>query len=298
VKLQRRLLLEPEDRDPAGSFTGWYVAATPWLVDASARYLRTWDVEAGRLIASAEADSNGGVVIHPRRAEVLSVHETHVAAWTLPDLRRRVRASAAPGPEPAICLGSSGQHVLTLPRVHLLDVELRRLAGWREPAGGEPFLFEAAGWVADSRCRAAARGVDIRSWIDGTIVATIAGDAPVTHLCRVHEEKLWLFQEEGRLDVWDVRSLTRVGGATLHQGGSLREDFQTDCVVCVDLLDPATVVTLGSDGVVRFWTLPSWSLLHEHAFEMTPAWIDAREPEDLAVGFFEDRIETFRIFRG
>jgi hypothetical protein len=113
---------------------------------------------------------------------------------------------------------------------------------------------------------------------------------------RKHRDELWLFQETGLVDVWttDLKDHRTV---SLGHPESIREDFPSGCVVCLDMMDEETAVALTSDGVVGIYALPDWTPLCERPFEMAPSWIDVTPGGELAVGFFSDEIEIFAIVK-
>jgi hypothetical protein len=311
------LFVTPE-QEAGGTLTGWFVPGTGWLVDATEEKLRVWDLRGLRLAQSLVTSArglgkpHGGIVVHPKSGRLISVHENaappfegkSVVAWELPDLVPKLERMGHAAVDPAISMGAFRRMFLTFshhesrpdtPGLIVWDLEFRELARWKECPLGEPLPVEELGWIAVSRCRSGEPGVEIRS-LDGAKYHLLAEDAPVTHLVRHHADRLWFFQEGGEVDVWDARRLLRLGRGDLGHGESMREDFPVGCVVCMDELNEQTIATLGSDGAVKFWKVPEWGLVYERAFEFTPSWIDVlQRPRMLAVGYFNDWIELYRI---
>ncbi len=310
--------LKPETPEPQGTFTGWFLPGSSLLVDATYDRLRVWDVREQVLLNQIRPAQlsigrpNGGVIVFPNTHRVITVHENAVkpfggkslVIWQLPEMRPVFQRTGHAAIEPGIALGAQKRHFVTYsgqeaspntPGLIAWDLQLRVIGKWPQSPKGEPLAIEDRGCIADSRCRTSETGIELRTY-DGRLLKTLAEDAPVTHQIRAHENQLWLFQEEGVLDIWDLDSQTRVREVNLGHSETMRDDFPMGAVVCMDDLDSNTVATLGTDGNVKFWSLPEWTCLLERPFEMLPLWIDVdRESRLLAVGFAADGIELFEI---
>jgi WD40 repeat protein len=318
MRLKRLGALRPETPEPKGTFAGWFLPKTNYLADATAETIRVWDIKQLTLLNAVTPAStslgrpNGAITVFPNTHRVITAHENavkpfqgmSVVVWQLPELRPVLQRPGHAAIDPGISMGAQRRHVATFsadeasattPGLIVWDLKLNPLAKWKDGPKGEPLPIEDREWVVDSRCRKAQTGVEIRGY-DGRLVQVIADDRPVTHQLRAHDNELWLFQEEGRLDRWDLDSMKRSGEVNLGHTESMRDDFPTGAVVCLDDLDPQTVATLGTDGTVKFWHLPDWACLAERPFEMLPLWIDVdRDHRLLAVGFEADGIELFSI---
>lgn len=318
MRLKREGLLRPAAPEPRGTFAGWFIPRTAFLADATLETIRVWDVAKSSLVHSVAPASlslgrpNGAITVFPGASRIITAHENAVkpfpgkslVVWQIPDLRPVFQRTGHAGIEPGISMGAHRTNFITFsaeeasastPGLILWDLKFNALAKWKDSPRGEPLAIEDRQWVADSRCRKSEPGVEIRSY-DGHRQHVIAEDAPVTHQIRYRDGQLWLFQEEGLLDVWEAASMARIRTVKLGHAESMREDFPVGAVVCLDDLDADTVATLGTDATVKFWHLPEWECLLERPFEMLPMWIDIdRDKRMLAVGFAADGIELYAI---
>jgi WD40 repeat protein len=318
MRLKPKAVLRPATPEPGGTYAGWFIPHTNYLVDATLDSIRVWDLAKNELknsLAPAQSSigrPNGAVTVYPGTHRIITAHENavkpfsgdSVIVWQLPDLQPVIHRKGHAAVEPGISMGASRRHFVTFsgeeasattPGLIVWDLRLNAIAKWKESPKGEPRAIEERAWVASSRCRVEEPGVEIRTY-DGHLHRTIAEDAPVTHQIFYREGQLWLFQEEGLLDLWDADTMTRIRSVSLGHQESMRDDYPVGAVVCLDDLDAQTVATLGTDGTVKFWKLPGFECLLERPFEMLPNWIDVdRERRMLAVGFAADGIELFSI---
>jgi WD40 repeat protein len=318
MRLKRKTLLRPGVPEPGGTFAGWFVPGTPYLVDATSESIRVWDTVRGALVnrvGPAERGlgrPNGAIAVYPGSPRVLTVHENSsrpyegasVVLWRLPELKAVAERPGHTAVDPGLSMGSEKKHFLTwssreasrsTPGLIVWDLDLRPVAKWNSPPPGEPVAVESRRWIVTSRCRSGRRGVEIRGY-EGRRAALIAEESPVTHQVRCRRRELWLFQEEGLLEIWDAEGFQIMRTVDLGHSESMRDDFPRGAVVCLDDLDERTVLTLGTDGTVRIWEIPSWTKRAERPFEMVPMWIDVDPDRRLmAVGFVADGIELWSI---
>lgn len=306
----------PDVTDTRGTWSGWFLHDGEHLVDATMNVVRVWNWRSEQVVRKVlpfleQLHSVHGHLVFLRKPNlVITAHtdpqntSSELYVRDPLSLKRRRRILEAPGKVDALCLEAEGQGFAVAISRHTVSRE-GRILGY-SPSLEKQFELDHAPpgqilWIRrrnlllETLCSYDEPGVEVYQTESGYLSTRLAGNSPITHLLHARGDELWMFQDGGRLEIWDLETETRKRTVRLRHERSRREDLRHGTVVSFDAAGHY-VFTLGTDRMVRMWDLRTWDLKTELQLPVDGTWIDFDEEFGLlAVGTTKDRIELYAL---
>lgn len=306
----------PDVTDTRGTWSGWFLHDGEHLVDATMNVVRVWNWRSEQVVKKVlpfleQLHSVRGHLIFLRKADlVISAHtdpQNTASELYVRDpltLKRRRRILDAPGAVHALSVEAEGQGFAVAitqskdppeGRIVGYDASLEKQFELDHAAPGQILWIRKRNLLLETLCEYDEPGVELYHAESGYLSTRLAENAPVTHLLHAHGDDLWMFQDGGQLEIWDLETETRKRAVKLRHERSRREDFKHGTVVSFDI-GKHDAFTLGTDRMVRVWDLRTWDLKTELQLAVDGTWVDFDEAFGLvAVGTTKDRIELYTL---